>query len=153
MARGTAGGGEGGGRGGAARLPVLLLLLLSARPALGADLAARPPEEDRLAWALREDVALAEQARSGASRRRTGTWLAVGGGAAVIAAGAWLLVDMGRGLAGAGSDQPSQGPGLLALAGVASAVTGGLLIWNGGARRAEAAARWNEAHPEAPVVP
>jgi hypothetical protein len=131
----------------------LALLMLAARPASGADLAARPPGEDPLAWALRGDVALAEQARSGGSRRRAGAWLVAGGGAAVIASGAWLVIDMGRGLAGAGSEQPSKGPGLLALAGVASAVTGGLLIWSGGARRDEAAARWNEAHPEAPVVP
>jgi hypothetical protein len=140
-------------RRGAARLPVLLLLLLSARPALGADLAARPPAEDPLAWALREDAVLSGQARSGAARRRTGTWLAVGGGVAVIGSGIWMVVDMGRGLAGAGSSQSSSGPGVLALAGVASALTGALLIWNGGTRRAEAAASWNAAHPDSPVVP
>jgi hypothetical protein len=136
-----------------ARSWMAMLLLMAARPALPADLTARPPEADPLAWALREDAALAEQARSGAARRRTGTWLAVGGGVAVIGSGAWLLVDMGRGLAGAGANQPSKGPAVLALAGVATAFTGALLIWNGVSRRDEAAARWNAAHPEAPVVP
>ena len=146
--------GRAGGPGGVPRrLPALLLLLLAARPALGADLAARPPQEDPLAWSLREDAALAEQARSGAARRRTGTWLAVGGGVALVGSGVWMMVDMGRGLAGAGSNQPSSGPGVLALAGVASALTGALLIWSGGSRRAEAAASWNAAHPEAPVAP
>jgi hypothetical protein len=77
----------------------------------------------------------------------------IGGIAAVAVGGAILLKDLSQGLVGNTETKVSNAVPVLALAGAVAAVVGGGLMGDGSARRAEAAASWNAAHPEAPVVP
>jgi hypothetical protein len=130
---------------------------VTATPRL-ASLAAEPPPPtsgptDPLAWALREDVALAEKAHTGFGLRRTGALLVAGGYVALpVGLTVWLIGIM----EGLGTGQRSStadvgavisGAALLAMAG------GGICIATGSAERMEAAAQWNARHPERPVQP
>jgi hypothetical protein len=107
-----------------------------------------PAADDPLTAALREDAILAGRARRGYERRRTGAFLVAGGTVALPLGLVWSFSESFM------SDHSGPNAGdVVAMAALASLVTGAICILSGSAERNSAAEEWTLRHPAHPVAP